>query len=110
MRPSLQESAPWGPLQNSRSAYIQLTLATLAFAVAFAAWSIISPLSRLIQSDLNLDNTAIGLLIAVPAVLGVLMRIPMGILADRFGGRKVMSGLLLFLLIPIGFLGFATSF
>jgi NNP family nitrate/nitrite transporter-like MFS transporter len=97
-------------LQNSRSAYIQLTLATLAFAVAFAAWSIISPLSKLIQSDLNLDNTAIGLLIAVPAVLGVLMRIPMGILADRFGGRKVMTGLLLFLLIPIGFLGFATSF
>jgi len=111
MRPSLQESdAHWRPLQNSRSAYIQLTLATLAFAVAFAAWSIISPLSRLIQSDLNLDNAAIGLLIAVPAALGVLMRIPMGILADRFGGRKVMTGLLLFLLVPIGFLGFATSF
>ena len=97
-------------MQNSRTAYINLTLATVAFAVAFAAWSIISPLSKLIQSDLRLDNTSIGLLIAVPALLGALMRIPMGILADRFGGRKVMTGLLLFLLIPIGFLGFANSY
>ena len=97
-------------MQNSRAAYINLMLATLAFAVAFAAWSVISPLSKVIQTDLSLDNTQIGLLIAVPALLGALMRIPMGILADRFGGRKVMTALLLFLLIPIGFLGFANSY
>ncbi len=97
-------------MQNSRQAYINLTLATLAFTVAFAAWSVISPISKLIQSDLKIDDTAITLLIAVPTLLGVLMRIPMGILADRFGGRVVMTGLLLFLLIPIGFLGFANSY
>jgi NNP family nitrate/nitrite transporter-like MFS transporter len=97
-------------VQNSRPAYVNLALATLAFAVAFAAWSVISPLSKLIQSDLNLDNSAIAMIIAVPTLLGALMRIPMGILADRFGGRKVMTGLLLFLIIPIAFLGFANSF
>ncbi|MBV8151246.1 MAG: NarK/NasA family nitrate transporter [Candidatus Eremiobacteraeota bacterium] len=97
-------------MQNSRTAYLNLTLATLAFAVAFAAWSVISPLSKVIQSDLKLDNTSIALLIAVPTLLGALMRIPMGILADRFGGRKVMTALLLFLIIPIAFLGFANSY
>lgn len=47
-------------MQNSRQAYANLALATAAFAVAFAAWSMISPLSRQIQVDLNLDNTSIG--------------------------------------------------
>lgn len=93
-----------------RQSYLNLTLATAAFAVAFAAWSTISPLSSQIQADYKLDNTAISLLIAIPALLGALMRIPMGILTDRFGGRTVFTGLLLFLLLPLTFLGFAHSF
>jgi nitrate/nitrite transporter NarK len=35
----------------------------------------ISPLSHQIQTDL--DNTSIGLLIALPTLLGALMRVPM---------------------------------
>jgi MFS transporter, NNP family, nitrate/nitrite transporter len=97
-------------MQNSRQSYINLALATVAFAVAFAAWSMISPLSRQIQTDFKLDNTATSLLIAVPTLLGALMRIPMGILTDRFGGRRVFTGLLLFTLLPVAFLGFANSF
>lgn len=97
-------------MQNSRQSYVNLALATAAFTVAFAAWSIISPLSRQIQADYKLDNTAISLLIAVPTLLGALLRIPLGILTDRFGGRRVFTGLLLFTLFPIGFLGFANSY
>ncbi|MBV8602482.1 MAG: MFS transporter, partial [Candidatus Eremiobacteraeota bacterium] len=97
-------------MQNSRAAYFNLALATCAFAVAFMAWSVIAPLSKTIQTDLRLDNASVGLLITVPTLLGALLRIPMGILADRFGGRIVMTALLAFLLIPIGFLGFATSY
>jgi nitrate/nitrite transporter NarK len=47
-------------MQNSRQAYVNLALATVAFAVAFAAWSTNSPLSHEIQADFNLDNTSIG--------------------------------------------------
>jgi len=93
-----------------RQAYVNLFLALAAFAVAFAAWSMISPLSSRIQAEYGLDNTAISLLIAVPALLGALLRIPMGILSDRYGGRKVFTGLLLFLLLPLAFLGFAHSY
>jgi NNP family nitrate/nitrite transporter-like MFS transporter len=64
-------------MQNSRQAYVNLALATVAFAVAFAAWSTISPLSHEIQPDFNLDNTSIGLLIALPTLLGALTRVPM---------------------------------
>jgi hypothetical protein len=38
-------------------------------AVTFAARSLISPLSHQIDADLNLDNTSIGLLIALPTLL-----------------------------------------
>ena len=96
-------------MQNSRQSYVNLALATAAFGVA-PAWSLISPLSSQIQTDFKLDNTATSLLIAVPTLLGALMRIPMGILTDRFGGRKVFTGLLLFTLLPVMFLGFAHSF
>jgi NNP family nitrate/nitrite transporter-like MFS transporter len=96
--------------QNSRQSYINLALAMAAFTVSFAAWSVISPLSHQIQTDFKLDNTAIGLLIAMPALLGALMRIPVGILTDRFGGRKVFTGLLLFILVPLVLLGFANSY
>src|SRR5262249_30580336 len=91
-------------------AYINLALATLAFAVSFACWSLISPLATQIKADLHLDDTAKSVLIAVPVLLGSLMRIPMGVLSDRFGGRKVYTWLLLFTLLPVAFMGFANSF
>jgi len=43
-----------------------LLIGTAAFTVAFVAWSLISPLSRQIQADFKLDNTTVGLLIAIP--------------------------------------------
>ncbi len=97
-------------MQNSRQSYVNLVLATAAFTIAFAAWSTIAPLSRQLQTELHLDNAQTGLLIAVPTLLGALMRIPMGVLTDRFGGRTVFTALLLFTLLPITFLGFAHSY
>lgn len=97
-------------MQNSRQSYINLALATVAFAVAFASWSLISPLASQIQKDFKLDNTATSVLIAVPVLLGSLVRIPMGILTDRFGGRKMFTALLLFTLLPVAFMGIANSF
>lgn len=97
-------------MQNSRQSYINLALATTAFAVAFTAWGLVSPLASQIQKDLGLDNTATSVLIAIPVLLGSLLRIPMGILTDRFGGRAMFTGLLLFTILPVAFLGVANSF
>ena len=55
-----------------------LVLATLAFAVWFAAWGLISPLAKDFQDDLGLSNTETLILTAVPVVLGSLLRIPSG--------------------------------
>jgi NNP family nitrate/nitrite transporter-like MFS transporter len=97
-------------MQNSRQSYINLALATLAFAVAFTAWSLISPVAKQLQQLLQLDDFQKSTLIAMPVILGSLLRIPLGLLTDRFGGRKVFTALLALTLLPVAFLGIADSF
>ena len=80
--------------------YRNLWLATIGFAVAFAAWGVVSGLAPMLKAKLGLSATATSLMIAIPVLLGSLGRIPMGLLADRFGGRAVFSALLLFGVIP----------
>lgn len=94
-------------MMNSRKAYLALGMATLAFVVSFAAWSLLSALAPQLQPQYRIDDFWISVIIAVPVILGSLARIPMGILTDRFGGRRMMTGLLLFSVIPL--LGMTTA-
>ena len=73
-----------------------LTLSTIAFAISFALWGMLSPMAKTFQTTLHLTEQQTWLLIAVPVILGSIMRLPMGMLADRFGGRFVFGGLLMF--------------
>src|SRR5215472_3873816 len=79
---------------------LNLALATLSFAVCFAAWGLISALAPYFRELLHLNATQTALLVAVPVLLGSLARIPMGILADRFGGRIVFTVLMLVIALP----------
>lgn len=78
-----------------------LALATLAFFTCFYIWSLFGPLSPSIQHDLNLSEVQVGWLVAVPVVLGSLMRIPMGVLTDRYGARRVFPALMAFSALPL---------
>lgn len=95
---------------NSRKSYLALTMATLAFAVSFAIWSLLSPLQKTLKTQYNIDDFGISVLIAVPVLLGSIARIPMGVLTDRFGGRKVMTVLLAFSALPCLGFQFANSY
>jgi NNP family nitrate/nitrite transporter-like MFS transporter len=88
----------------------QLALATLAFAVAFANWGLIAGLAPLLKPELQLTATQASLMIAIPVILGSLGRIPVGLLTDRYGGRLLFSGLLIFGLIPTIALAFNHSY
>jgi Nitrate/nitrite transporter len=87
-----------------------LILATLAFAVCFAGWSLFGPLAVYMKAEFNLSSSAVGLLLATPVLLGSIIRIPIGILTDKYGGRKVFSLLMLFTFFPMFFAGFAHSY
>jgi MFS transporter, NNP family, nitrate/nitrite transporter len=77
-----------------------LFLATMAFAVAFANWGIISGLAPLLRKELGLSVTQASVMIAIPVLLGSVGRIPLGLLTDRYGGRIVFSILLVFTIVP----------
>ena len=90
-------AAPFEPRGNTRA----LVLATLAFTASFYAWSMMGPLGPDLQDLLGLSEIQLAMLIAVPVLLGSLMRIPLGLLTDRYGGRKVFTALMAFTLVPL---------
>ncbi len=86
-----------------------LIVAMLGMAATFALWASFSPLASLFQTSLHLSNTQISILIAIPVLLGSVMRIPVGMLTDRYGGKKVFLCLLIFSLLPTFVLGTVIS-
>jgi NNP family nitrate/nitrite transporter-like MFS transporter len=84
----------------------QLTLATLAFTVTFYGWALLGPLGPDLQEDLGLTDVQLSIVVAVPVLLGSIMRIPMGVLAERFGGHTVFLWLLVYSVLPLIVLAF----
>jgi NNP family nitrate/nitrite transporter-like MFS transporter len=87
-----------------------LLLATVAFAVSFSAWSLIAPLAKKFQETLDLSNTRTLLLTAVPVILGSLLRIPVGALTDRYGGRTMFTVILVVSAVPAALFGFVDGY
>ncbi|MGA9145068.1 MAG: MFS transporter [Candidatus Acidiferrales bacterium] len=79
---------------------LQLTLGTISFAVCFAAWGLISAFASRFREIFHLTATQTALLVAVPVLLGALLRIATGMLADRFGGRAIFATLMLLVAVP----------
>ena len=91
--------APAGiPARGNPSA---LALATAAFMVCFYAWSLLGPLGPDLQDHLGLSEFELAVMVSVPVLLGSLMRIPLGALTDRYGGRLVFTLLLAYVPLPL---------
>ncbi|HLG76725.1 MAG TPA: MFS transporter [Ktedonobacteraceae bacterium] len=73
----------------------------LHFDISFTIWVILGSLSVYITPTLHLMPAQQGLMVAIPTLSGSLMRIPMGLLSDRFSGKSVGTGMLLFLFLPL---------
>jgi NNP family nitrate/nitrite transporter-like MFS transporter len=76
---------------STPTAWRQLALATVSFALCFAAWGLISAFAPAFREELGLSAQATAFLIAVPVLLGSLARLPMGMLTERLGGRIVFT-------------------
>ncbi len=87
-----------------------LTCATTAFGVCFAVWALYAPLGPYFREELHISEAQLALLISIPALLGSVMRIPMGILTDMYGGRKVFSLLMVFCFFPTMAAMYANSY
>lgn len=87
-----------------------LASSTIAFTVCFMVWIMFAVLGIPIQKTLNLSNTQFGLLAAMPVLTGSLVRLPVGLLTDKYGGRIVFFALMMVTVIPIYLIGYATQF
>ncbi|MCU7918410.1 MAG: NarK/NasA family nitrate transporter [Candidatus Thiodiazotropha sp. (ex Epidulcina cf. delphinae)] len=87
-----------------------LTMNTLAFTACFAVWVMFSIIGIPIKELLMLNETQFGILIATPILTGSLMRLPVGILTDKYGGRIVYFILMLATILPLFLIGSATQY
>lgn len=94
-----------------KGAGLALVLATIAFAINFWAWALISPLAKdPFGTNLGLTSFQIGFLVAIPILVGSLGRIPIGALTDRYGGRVMFAFLSFAVIVPVVFLAFFQQF
>ena len=78
-----------------------LGASTLAFTICFAVWVMFSIIGIPIKERLGLSETEFGLLAALPILTGSLIRLPLGMLTDKLGGRIVFSVLMLACVAPL---------
>lgn len=82
----------------------------MAFTVCFAVWMMFAVIGIPIKEMLDLNETQFGLLAATPVLTGSLIRLPLGIWTDRFGGRIVFFLLMLSTVAPIYLISYATEY
>ena len=87
-----------------------LVMSTAAFTMCFAAWMLFAVIGIPIKEILALNETQFGLLAATPVLTGSLVRLPLGMLTDRYGGRIVFFVLMLCTVLPIWMIGEATAY
>ena len=78
-----------------------LTACFLHFDVCFMLWVLLGALGIFVAESAGMDAAQKGLLVAVPILTGSLLRVPLGLLSDRIGGKRVGVGILVFLLLPL---------
>ena len=87
-----------------------LMVSTLAFTVCFMVWMMFGVIGIPIKKALGLNATEFGLLTATPVLTGSLIRVPLGIWTDKFGGRIVMTILMAFTVPAIWLMSYATVY
>lgn len=87
-----------------------LAMSTLAFTVCFAVWMMFAVIGIPIKKQLGLNETEFGLLASMPVLTGALIRLPLGMWTDKFGGRRVFFLLMLATVLPIWLIPHATTY
>jgi len=91
-------------------AWSVVIMSTLAFTVCFMIWMMFAVIGIPIKQLLGLNETQFGILIATPVLTGSLIRLPLGMWTDKFGGRIVFFVLMLSTVFPIWMISRATEF
>jgi MFS transporter, NNP family, nitrate/nitrite transporter len=97
-------------MSQSRQQWSVLIVSTLAFTVCFMVWMMFGVIGIPIKKTLDLNATQFGLLTATPVLTGSLVRVPLGIWTDKYGGRIVMTLLMASTVPAIWLMSYATEY
>ncbi|MBP9062257.1 MAG: NarK/NasA family nitrate transporter [Aquabacterium sp.] len=97
-------------MSQQRKAMSVLIVSTLAFTVCFMVWMMFGVIGIPLKKTLGLSNAEFGLLTAMPVLTGSLVRVPLGIWTDRFGGRIVLFVTMMLCVPPIYLMSYATAY
>ena len=107
---SLPEKNMASELSNSRRAWSVLIVSTLSFTVCFMVWTMFGVIGIPIKKLLGLSATEFGLLTSMPVLTGSLVRVPLGIWTDKYGGRIVMAAVMAATVPAIWMMSYATQY
>jgi NNP family nitrate/nitrite transporter-like MFS transporter len=93
-----------------RQAWSVLIVSTLALTVCFMVWMMFGVIGIPLKKTLGLNATEFGLLTATPVLTGSLIRVPLGIWTDKYGGRIVMTLLMAATVPAIWLMSYATAY
>ena len=99
-------------MTDAKRSITVLTMNTIAFTVCFAVWTMNGVLVTYLvdQGVFPWDTAMIGWLIGIPVLTGSVMRLPLGVLTDMYGGRIVYTILMLVAAVPTYLLSYANSY
>ena len=97
---------------EERKAIVVLTMNTVAFTVCFAVWMMNGVLITFLVDNgvFRWTSSEMGWLIGIPVLTGSIIRLPVGILTDKYGGRIVYTVLMLVAAAATFLLSYADSY
>jgi MFS transporter, NNP family, nitrate/nitrite transporter len=87
-----------------------LALTTASYVGCFAVWTIFAIIGVEIQRQYRLSDSEFGLLVGTPFLSGSLMRVVLGVSADRYGGRRLFLGVMIVAAVATWLIADAASF
>nr|WP_253340408.1 nitrate/nitrite transporter [Neisseria sp. HSC-16F19] len=90
--------------------YSVLISSTMSFTVCFMIWMMLAVVGIPVKEKLGLSETEFGVLAALPVLSGSLIRVPLGIWTDKYGGRIVLFSLMLLSVPAIFAMQYATQY
>ena len=94
---------------DKSKAGLQLGLQTLSLVAGFMAWTIIAPLMPFISQDIEITSGQLSIILAIPVILGSVLRVPFGYLTNIVGAKWVFFTSFIVLLVPIFLLSQAST-
>ena len=106
--PAISAAAASAPVPPK--AWRVLVGSTWAFTVCFMVWMMFAIIKMPIQKQFGFSDNQMWWMTALPVLSGSLIRVPLGNWTDKYGGRIVMTVLLIISVPTTWFIAYATQY